>query len=160
MTTSESSSSSARSRLSEAAELTAYAGIIPFVLCPLGMAFLPRYAERELAQEVALAYGAAVLAAAGAVHWGLALAGRISWRAQRIAGCTLPALAGAASVVLSGQRGLALLVVASGIFWLYEHRAVANELPEDYLKLRRNLTLAGCSLLAFTMILSDTVGLS
>jgi len=154
-----SSSATAARRLSEAAELAAYAGIIPLVLCPLGMAFLPRYGQRELAQEVALAYGAAVLAAAGAVHWGLALAGRIAWSPQRIAGSTLPALAGAASVVLSGQRGLALLVVASGIFWLYEHRAVGSELPEDYLKLRRNLTLAGCSLLAFTMILSDSIGL-
>ena len=152
-------SSSSRGALSAAAELIAYAGIVPFALCPLGLVFLPTYALRELAQQIALAYGAVLLAAAGAVHWGLALAGQLCWRPQRIAACVLPALGAAASVVIGGQRGLALLVVGSGLFWLYEHRSVGEELPAAYLKLRRNLTLAGCLLLAITMILSDTVGL-
>jgi hypothetical protein len=96
----------------------------------------------------------------GGVHWGLALAGRIAWRPLRIAGSILPAIVGAASVLLGGQRGLGLLVVGFGVFWLYEHRNVATELPEDYLKLRRNLSVAVCVLLALTMILSESVGLA
>jgi hypothetical protein len=148
-----------KSALSAHAELIAYAGIVPLLVCPLAMVLLPSYALRELAQQFALAYGAVILAAAGAVHFGLALAGRIPWRAARIAGAMLPALGASIAVVLGGQRGLALLVVSLGLFWLYEHRRVGTELPESYLRLRRNLSLAGCSLLAVTMILSDYVGL-
>jgi Protein of unknown function (DUF3429) len=154
-----STGSTSRDSLGAAAEIAAYLGIVPFVACPLAMAMLTSYTLRLLAQEAALAYGAAVLASLGAVHWGLALAGRLSWTPQRIVGAILPGLCAAASVVLGGQRGLALLVVGLGIFWLYEHRGVGDELPGDYLKLRRNLTLAGCCLLAVTMILSGSVGL-
>jgi hypothetical protein len=145
--------------LGGAAESLAYAGIAPLVGSLLGMAFLPGYALRLLAQQIALAYGAVLLAGLGAVHFGLALAGRLEWSAQRLAAATLPGACAAASIVLGGQRGLALLVVASGIFWLYEHRGLGHELPEDYLRLRRNLTVAGCCLLALIMILSDSVGL-
>lgn len=133
--------------------------MMPFVLCPLGVALLPSYELRLLAQQIALAYGAVVLASVGAVHWGLALAGRLPWSALRIAGAALPGIAAAASLLLGGQHGLALLVVGLGVFWLYEHHSVAEELPRDYLKLRRNLTVAGCCLLAITMILSGSAGL-
>jgi hypothetical protein len=152
-------SSTKRDSLGAAAELAAYAGILPLVACLIALVFLPSDSLHVLAQEIALAYGAVVLALLGGVHWGLALAGRLRWSPQRVAACLLPAACGAASVVLGGQRGLALLVVASGLFWLYEHRRVGDELPEDYLRLRRNLTLAGCCLLALIMIVSDSVGL-
>jgi hypothetical protein len=147
-------------RFSAAAEIVSYAGVVPFVLCLLGVGMLPGYAERELAQRIALCYGAAVLGFAGAVHWGLALAGQLSWSALRIAGAVLPAIAGTAAVLLGGQRGLALLVVGFGVFWLYEHRSVAGELPAAYLSTRRNLSLVVCALLAITMILSDSAGLT
>jgi len=140
-------------------ELAAYAGILPFILCPLGMALLPSYEWRLLSQQIAIAYGAVLLAGTGAVHVGLALAGRLAWRPQRLLGATLPALCGATAVVLGGQRGLGLLVVGFGLFWLYEHRRLGDELPPPYLTLRRNLSVAGCLLLALIMILSDYVGL-
>ena len=141
------------------AEIVSYAGVVPFVLCLLGIALLPGYEARELAQRIAISYGSVVLAFVGAVHWGLALAGRMDWRAVRIAGAILPALLGVAATVLGGQRGLALLVVGFGLFWLYEHRSVGGELPAAYVSLRRNLSLVVCTLLAVTMILSDTAGL-
>lgn len=147
-------------RLNTSAEIVGYAGVVPFVLCLLGMGLLRDYALRELAQRIAISYGAVVLAFVGAVHWGLALAGQLSWRPLRLGGAVLPALIGAASAVIGGQRGLALLVVGFGVFWLYEHRNVGGELPGDYLSLRRNLSLVVCTLLAITMILSDTVGLT
>ena len=149
-----------RLSLAPVAESVAYVGIVPLLLCPLGIAFLPEYALRSIAQQVAVAYGAVLLAALGAIHWGLALAGRLDWSVGRALTAALPAVCGVVAVVLGGQRGLALLVVSLGIFWLYEHRSVGTALPEDYLQLRRNLTLAGCLLLAITMILSDSAGLT
>jgi hypothetical protein len=145
--------------LGRGAELVAYAGIVPLAACPVALVFVPGYSLRLLAQQAAIAYGAAVLAGLGAIHFGLALAGRLAWSPERLAAAVLPGLCAAASVVVGGQRGLALLVVASGIFWLYEHRGVGDELPPDYLRLRRNLTVAGCCLLALIMIVSDSVGL-
>lgn len=147
------------SRLNTAAEIVSYAGVMPFVLCLLGVSLLRDYEFRELAQRIAIAYGAVVLAFVGAVHWGLALAGHLSFRPVRLGGAVLPALLGVASIILGGQRGLALLVVGFGVFWLYEHRGVGTELPPDYLSLRRNLSLVVCTLLAVTMILSDSAGL-
>ena len=72
---------------------------------------------------------------------------------------SLPAVIGATGTLVGGQRGLALLVVGFGVFWLYEHRSVGPELPPAYLSLRRNLSLVVCTLLAVTMIVSDTAGL-
>ena len=88
------------SRLNTTAEIVSYAGVVPFVLCLLGVALLPTYGQRELAQRIAISYGAVVLAFVGAVHWGLALAGRLAWRPMRVAGSVVPALLGAAGVLL------------------------------------------------------------
>jgi hypothetical protein len=148
------------SRLNTTAEIVSYAGVVPFVLCLLGVALLRDYEYRELAQRIAISYGAVVLAFVGAVHWGLALAGYLAWRPVRIGAAVVPALLGVTATILGGQRGLALLVVGFGLFWLYEHRSVGNELPADYLSLRRNLSLVVCTLLAVTMILSDSAGLA
>jgi hypothetical protein len=148
-----------RPSLAATAELCAYLGLLPLVLAPLGIAFLPSYALRELSQQLALGYGAVVLAALGGVHWGMALAGRMSWTPARILGAILPTVCAAVSVAAAGQLGLAILVIGLGLFWLYEHRVIGGELPDVYLRLRRNLTLAGCSLLAVSMFVSESVGL-
>jgi hypothetical protein len=150
----------AASRLNTTAEIVSYAGVVPFLLCLLGVALLHDYEYRELAQRISIAYGAVVLSFVGAVHWGLALAGYLAWGPERIGASVLPALLGVISTLLGGQRGLALLVVGFGVFWLYEHRRVGHELPADYLSLRRNLSLVVCTLLAVTMILSDSAGLT
>ena len=107
-----------------------------------------------------MAWGATLLAFTGAVHWGLALAGRLPWSAQCIAAALAPAVIGSAAVVIAGQRGLALLVVGFGGFWLYEHRVLGAALPEDYLNLRRQLAMATCLVLALTMFVSDGAGLA
>ena len=77
----------------------------------------------------------------------------------RMTAAAAPALAAAAAVLIGGQRALALLVVGFGIFWLYEHRILGSALPPAYLSLRRNLSLATCTLLALIMIASDAAGL-
>ena len=50
---------------------------------------------------------------------------------RRRAGAGTP---GGGGILLGGQRGLALLVVGFGVFWLYEHRASAPQLPPAYLE--------------------------
>ena len=149
----------ASDRLGTAAELLGYLAVAPFIICLAGEAALSGYAGRELAQRVAIAWGAVLLAGAGAVHWGLALAGRVPSTPARLAAASAPALAAAAAVLLGGQRALALLVVGFGIFWLYEHRSLGAVLPPAYLSLRRNLSLATATLLALIMIASDAAGL-
>ena len=146
-------------RFNSVAEWAGYVGVLPLLLCLGGVGLLPQYAWQVLAQRTAIAWGAVLLAFAAAVHWGLALAGRLPWGRARVGGSLAAALVGAAGVVVSGQRGLALLVVGHGGFWLYEHRAVGTRLPPQYLSLRRHMTFATCMLLALTMFVSDTAGL-
>ena len=146
--------------LSGSAELASYLGVAPLVLGLLGVGLLPELPGRELAQRLAIAWGAVLLAGCSGVHWGLALAGRLPWTATRISVALLPALCGAAAVVVAGQRGLALPVAGLGGFWLYEHRVLGAVLPPAWLSLRRNLTLASSLLLALIMFASDTAGLS
>jgi hypothetical protein len=120
---------------------------------------LPDYAARELSQRGTLAWGGVVLAAAGALHWGLMLAGHLRASAPAVAAAFTPALCGAAGILLGGQRGLALLTVGFGVFWLYEHRVLGAQLPPAYLDLRRHLSVAICVLLAMTMFVAEAHGL-
>jgi len=146
--------------LNTLSERAGYVGVAPLVLCLAAVGLLPSYAWQELAQRAALAWGAVLLAAAAAVHCGLALAGGLPAGRSRIAGLLVAALVGAGGVVVGGQRGLALLVVGHGGFWLYEKHALGSLLPPAYLALRRALTFAVCMLLALTMFVSDSAGLS
>lgn len=147
-------------RLDALTEWAGYLGMAPLVLCLAAVGLLPEYAAREMAQRVALAWGAVLLTSSGAVHVGLALAGRLPWHAARLGAALVPGVLGAVAVVLGGQRGLAVLVVGFGGFWLYEHRVLGQELPVAYLNMRRQLTLATGMLLAVTMFISDAAGLS
>jgi hypothetical protein len=142
------------------AGLATYLGVAPLVLCLAGVGLLPDYAWQEFAQRAALAWGALLLLAAAAVHWGLALAGRLPAARARRVWVIAAALAGAGAVVVGGQRGLALLVVGHGGFWLYEKHSLGSRLPAAYAALRRPATLAVCMLLALTMFVSDAAGLS
>ena len=141
-------------------ERASYLAVAPLVLCLAGVGLLPGYAWQELAQRGALAWGAVLLASAAAVHWGLALAGSLPAPRARLASVLAASLAGAAGVMVGGQRGLALLVVGHGAFWFYEKHSLGERLPAAYLALRRPMTLAICVLLALTMFVSDTAGLS
>ena len=109
----------------------------------------------QVSERLALGWGAAILGYVSAVHWGLALAGRWPWTAGVVLGSTLPSVLAAAAVLIGEVRGLALLVVGFGLFWLYEHRYHQQDLPADYLALRRNLSLTVCVLLAMTAIALD-----
>lgn len=146
-------------RFNALAEWAGYLGIVPLIVCLAGVGLLPAFAWQELAQRAAIAWGAMLLAGVAAVHWGLALAGRLPWEGARLGGALVPALIGAAGVVIGGQRGLAVLVVGHGGFWFFEQRVLGSVLPPAYLALRRQMTLATCMLLALTLFVSDTAGL-
>jgi uncharacterized membrane protein YeaQ/YmgE (transglycosylase-associated protein family) len=146
-------------RLNSAVEWVAYLGVAPLIVCLAAVGLLPGYAARELAQRCAIGWGATLLGFQGAVHFGLALAGRLPWQRERLGAPLVPAVIGAAAVVIGGQRGLALLVVGHGGLWLYEHRVLGAQLPQGYLSVRRPVVLASCVLLALTMFISDAAGL-
>ena len=154
------SSRTLRPPLSAAAEWAAYLCVLPLALGLAGVGLLPDQPARELAQRATLAWGAVLLAFSGAVHWGLALAGRLPWRPAALAGALAPLPVAALAVMIGGQRGLALLVVGFGGLWLYEHRVLGAALPPAYLELRRQLSVAICVLLALTMFVSDAAGLT
>jgi hypothetical protein len=147
-------------RANSVTEWVGYLCVAPLVAGLAAVGLMEGYAAREMAQRATIAWGAALLAFTGAVHWGLALAGRLSWQPAHLAGALVPLLAAAAAVLIGGQRGLALLVIGFGGLWLYEHRVLGTQLPPDYLNLRRQLSIAICLLLAFTMFVSDHAGLA
>ncbi len=145
--------------VSPLAEAVGYAGLLPMLAALLGIGLLPSLEHRDLAQRLALGYGATILSFVGAVHWGLAVAGRWRWSGGVISGAILPAVVATLALLIGGQRGLGLLVIGFGLFWVYEHRRHGDALPPGYLALRRSLTLAVCALLSLAMILSDSAGL-
>lgn len=145
--------------VSPAAAWSGYAGLLPFVACLLLLLVAPQQEWRELAQRAALAYGAVILSFVGALHWGLALAGRLPADARRIGVAVLPAVVATAALLLEGARGTGLLIAGFGLFWLYEHRQCSGQLPEDYLALRRTLSLAVCALLTLILFAADAAGL-
>ena len=129
-----------------------YGGLVPFVAAVLGIALLDGE-PRAMAARALLAYGAVILSFLGAVHWGLLLARSLPDVPIRLLAGVLPSLAGWIALLLPERHGLALLVVAFGAFWLYEHRMLGTRLlPEPYLGLRRNLTLGVCSLLTLGLL--------
>jgi hypothetical protein len=148
-----------RGGLSPLAEWIGYAGLLPFLGAMLGVGLAPGIEQRDLAQRLGIGYGAAILSFVGAVHWGLAVAGRWRWSTGVALGSIAPSVVATAAALIGGQRGLGLLVVGFGIFWVYEHRRLGDALPPDYLALRRNLSVAVCAMLALTMILSERAGL-
>lgn len=129
-----------------------YSGLAPFVAGVLGIALLEGE-PRQFAARALVAYGAVILSFLGAVHWGLLLQTETTGTQSRRLAAVLPALAAWGALLLSSSRGLALLAVAFGVFWLYEHRVAGERLlPAGYLELRRQLTVAVCALLTLGML--------
>jgi hypothetical protein len=146
-------------RLISAVEWAGYLGVAPLVVCLAGVGLLPGHAGRELAQHLAIAWGALLLGFAGAVHVGLLAAGALRLKTATLAAALAPLPVAATALLLEGQRALALLVVGHGCLWLYEHRVLGSALPPFYLSLRRQLAFATGMVLALTMFVSDAAGL-
>ncbi len=129
-----------------------YAGLLPFIACVLGIAILDGVG-RDWAARALVAYGAVILSFLGAVHWGLGLRASAAVPTRLALVAVLPSVIAWIALLLPVRYGLTLLVVGFGGFWLYEHRVLGPQaLPAAYLRLRRYLTLAVCSLLALGLI--------
>ncbi|HPF25042.1 MAG TPA: DUF3429 domain-containing protein [Steroidobacteraceae bacterium] len=146
-------------RVPRLADWAGYLGLMPFAAALLGVALAAAFDWREFALRFSIAYGAAILSFVGAVHFGLVVARRTPDTLAFVAGAIAPSLVAVAALLLGGQRGLALLTVGFGLFWLYENRRCSHLLPAAYVNLRRNLSLAVCALLALTMFAADHAGL-
>jgi hypothetical protein len=120
-----------------------YAGLIPFAACALVMLAVPEAGTRDVAGRALLGYGAVILSFLGGVHWGMVLRGASPQRAGGLlAAGVVPSLVGWVALLLPFERAAAVLVAGFGLFWLYEHRVLGPAvLPQDYLALRRWLTL-------------------
>jgi len=139
-------------------DLLGYAGLVPFVGAALAMLVLPEAGTRELVGRVLAAYGAAILAFLGGVHWGLVLRDRPSDAPRRLGFGVLPSLVGWLALLLPFEQAMAVLVAGFGGFWLYEHRMLGpSVLPAAYLGLRRWLTLIVCASLGLALIAPELV---
>lgn len=131
----------------------AYAGVLPFALGTIVLVAGAGAQLRALAERGLIGYGAVVLAFLGAVHWGVMLARGEPPLRRVLVGGVLPTLVGWVALMVPSESALAIEIVGFGIFWLYEHRVLGPRvLPEEYLALRRMLTLSVCALLTLALI--------
>lgn len=136
------------------ARLLGYLGLLPFLVLSAVVVLDPGTSMQAEASGGLMAYGAAILAFLGAVHWGLLLA-RPAENGDPVAyvAGVVPAAVAAAALRLPAPHGLGLLVLGFGGFWLYEHRTdVRRLLPEAYLSMRRTLTLVVLACLVLALL--------
>jgi len=145
-----------RGQLPATAYWLGYGALAPFVAGAVIMLLLPDAAQRELAGRAMVAYGALALAGLGGVHWRFALHGRATRSPLRAVLAALPAVAGAAAMLLPLETAMAVLVGAFGGFWLYENRVLGPAmLPPSYLVLRRWFTLGVVAALGLALMSSS-----
>ncbi len=133
--------------LPPSALLLGAAGLIPFLGLAAASALSFGWAPPALA-----AYGAAILAFLGAVHWGLALRAPESEAGAelpRLAFGVLPSLVAWVALLLPLRPGLALLAAALLLTAAVEARGAARGLvPASYMKLRWALSAGAAASLA------------
>jgi hypothetical protein len=149
------------SRLPPLAILLGAAGLIPFIVCGLGvLATDPTRAARMM--TALIAYGAVILAFLGAVHWGFALASQAAEESgsesRRLALGVLPALAGWVALLLPIALPpiVSVALLLAGFIMVMGVEAKAGELglmPPGYLKLRWGLSAVVVAMLVTVLTL-------
>lgn len=128
-------------------------GLIPFAACTAVALGAGPFAG--LAEDALLAYGAAILAFLGAVHWGLALAapGDAAAARTRLVLGVVPSLIAWVALIAPNWIGFGVLVAGFAATWAAEEAgARAGRLGAAYLWLRRGLTLAVVAMLSAVWI--------
>lgn len=129
-----------------------YAGLVPFLLLLLAYLLGGEVRQPLLARQF-VAWGALTLCFAGAVHWGLALAGG-GVPVMRMVVSILPALLGWIALLLPPAMAVWLLLAAFAALRVWEGGPpVAASLPAWYRQLRTRLT-AGVALLLLVFALA------
>ena len=124
------------------AKILGFAGLLPFIAGSLYLLAGP-LTLAQVAANALIGYGAVILSFMGAVHWGLALAGRSP--EFRFGVSVVPALAGwgALLIALLGEHLLALTLLAAGfigVYWLDLGAVRDGQAPAWYRGLRLKLT--------------------
>ncbi|MEM9222633.1 MAG: DUF3429 domain-containing protein [Pseudomonadota bacterium] len=122
------------------------AGLIPFVGAALGSVLLPDFLK-PLAFYAALAYGVAILAFLGGVHWGIALGKGGSWR---FVWSVIPSLIGFFAVLAPRPVALGTLCAGFVLAGIVDVLVFRRDGPVWYLRLRIALTVIVAAALAFT----------
>jgi Protein of unknown function (DUF3429) len=135
-------------------------GLVPLLVAFAVVVMSPQFAWQIFAMQGALAYGAVMLAFAGAVHFGLCVSGQLPWSKGILLGSVMPGIVAVVALLWGGPKGLGCLVIGFGGFWLYESRRLTTRLPIGYLSMRRNFSIAVCSLLVLTLLAADAEGLA
>ena len=144
--------------VSPLAEATGYAGLLPFLGALLGVGLLPTFEQRDLAQRLALGYGATILSFVGAVHWGAAmLHARMNEgdRAVFMTWSVVPALVAWAALLMPAKTGLLLMAATFAAHYGADRQfAQRFALPSWYLRLRAGLSAVViiCLLLAILRV--------
>ncbi|MBK5944283.1 hypothetical protein CCR79_10400 [Halorhodospira halophila] len=134
-----------------------YAGLIPFVVGLLVAAAAPA-GVHEQAVAATLAYGAAILAFLGGVHWGVALLrDQRPWPVMTVG--VLPALVGwlgaGLGVVAAPAAGALLLAAGFAAWYGYERLAdPGTGFPPWYRQLRGRLTAVVCAVLVLLALIA------
>ena len=134
-----------------------YAGLIPFVVGLLVAAAAPT-GVHEQAVAATLAYGAAILAFLGGVHWGVALLrDQRPWPVMTVG--VLPALVGwlgaGLGVVAAPAAGALLLAAGFAAWYGYERLAdPGTGFPPWYRQLRGRLTAVVCAVLVLLALIA------
>lgn len=125
-----------------------YGGLLPFAALVVGLWVVAAPELQSVLVRALLAYGAAILAFLGAVHWGFALVRPRADASRVLAIGVLPSLVAAASLLLAPEPALVTQIAAFGALWLYERRVLGEAFfGKAYLDLRRNLTACVIALL-------------
>jgi uncharacterized protein DUF3429 len=142
-------------------------GLVPLIYFAIG-AVGPIPGSAELSLVSLIDYAAVVLAFAGGVHWGLALAPGATRPGLRFGAGVLPLIVAWGSVVVAQMVAptvaLAVLVVAYLATVLTEHRASRRLLvPSNYVWMRWGFTVVALAMMIMVMVLrgvGHTIGFS
>ena len=117
-----------------------YAGLLPFAAGAVGVWIAPA-GWKPVIEAALIGYAAVILAFMGAVHWGLAMAGRPERRSLQLGLSVLPALLGWVALLLPAGLAYPLVMAAFLALLAFDRRAVALGLaPRWYPSLRTPLT--------------------
>lgn len=116
-----------------------YAGLVPFVVFGIGAWQPLPYITYPV--EGLIAYAAVVLAFAGAIHWGAALAGPGGLRAKYFIASVMPALIAWLALLLPQLAALIVLLAGFTGLSVFDHSVGRSRgLPPGYSPLRPGLT--------------------
>lgn len=133
-------------------------GLIPFFALMQAVILLEPGANRALAVQAHLAYGATILAFLGGVHWGLVVRNEAPATPRatlRLIASVVPQLVAFAALLLPIKQGLALVAMALLLVLVLDFIAKREgAMPDWFYRLRMTLSAVAAITLAITFRLA------